>query len=80
MTGVFSLSVHRYSWDEGETWTPYKFSEEEYRIYGILTEPGEKTTIFSVFGSRSAKHSWIIIKVDLKSIFSKYGHVYTPFE
>ncbi|KAK8747660.1 hypothetical protein OTU49_016520, partial [Cherax quadricarinatus] len=39
------------------------------RIYGLMTEPGENTTIFTLFGSKSDKHHWIIVKVDMKSVF-----------
>jgi hypothetical protein len=41
-----------YSDDEGGTWNTLVFSNEKLRIYGVLTEPGEKTTVFSVFGSK----------------------------
>ena len=42
------------------------------RIYGVLTEPGEKTMIFSLFGSNTgSSHSWVIVQVNLTSVFSK---------
>jgi len=59
--------VSRYSLDEGETWNSYAFSSDKLIVYGLLTEPGEKTTIFSIFGSRAVTHSWMVIKVDLRS-------------
>ena len=42
------------------------------RIYGVLTEPGEKTMIFSLFGSNiTSSHSWVIVQVNLTAIFGK---------
>ena len=63
----------RYSTDEGETWNTHPFHTEPLRVYGILTEPGERTMIFSIFGSRKTNHSWIIIKLDMRHIFSEFS-------
>uniref|UniRef100_A0A1B6DW73 Sortilin-related receptor n=1 Tax=Clastoptera arizonana TaxID=38151 RepID=A0A1B6DW73_9HEMI len=35
-----------------------------------MTEPGENTTTFTMFGSAKSHHQWLIIKVDLKNAFS----------
>ena len=76
--GLFSLRhtshrliCDRYSDDEGETWNTVVFSSEKYRIYGVLTEPGEKTTVFSIFGSKASSHSWIVLQVNLSSAIRK---------
>ncbi|KAK7105788.1 sortilin-related receptor-like isoform X2 [Littorina saxatilis] len=53
-----------YSWNEGKTWQSFKFSNQSVRIYGILTEPGERTTVFSVFGSKPDHHSWILFQLN----------------
>ncbi|GFO29807.1 sortilin-related receptor [Plakobranchus ocellatus] len=60
-----------YSIDEGETWHPYMFTEDPgmMRVYGLMTEPGENTTIFTVFGSPLSHHRWSIIQVDMKDVF-----------
>lgn len=58
-----------YSTDEGESWHTYQFFNESLRIYGLMTEPGENTTIFTLFGSRPEKHQWIFVKVDLRPVF-----------
>lgn len=34
-------------------------------------EPGENTTIFTMFGSKSGSHQWIIVTVDLRAAFRK---------
>lgn len=60
-----------YSLDDGEVWTPLKLFNDNttIRIYGLMTEPGEKTTIFTLFGSKPDHHQWILIKIDLRKYF-----------
>lgn len=58
-----------YSWDEGETWNSYTFHNETIRVYGVLTEPGEATAIFSIFGSHLGYHKWLIIQVNMDKVF-----------
>ncbi|RUS78213.1 hypothetical protein EGW08_014027, partial [Elysia chlorotica] len=58
-----------YSIDDGDTWESFTFSSAPMRVYGLLTEPGENTTIFTVFGSPATHHSWTIIQVDMKDVF-----------
>ena len=43
------------------------------QVYGLLTEPGENSTTFTIFGSdaSSAGIDWVIITIDLKSVFEK---------
>lgn len=59
-----------YSTDEGEKWSRVQFYTEDIRLYGLMTEPGENTTVFTMFGSAPSVHQWIIIKLDLKSVFA----------
>ncbi|XP_071524036.1 sortilin-related receptor-like isoform X2 [Panulirus ornatus] len=61
----------QYSTDEGRTWKAYTFYSEGLRIYGLMTEPGENTTVFTLFGSKAGKHQWIIIQVDMKPVFQR---------
>ena len=63
-----------YSIDEGLSWQEHKFYEEPIRIFGVITEPGENTTTFTMFGSNPASDKsidWIIIKVDLGQVFER---------
>lgn len=60
-----------YSIDEGETWQTLEFNEKMLRVYGLMTEPGENTTVFTMFGSGSGQHQWLIIKVDLRKVFER---------
>ncbi|KAG8226274.1 hypothetical protein J437_LFUL004831 [Ladona fulva] len=59
-----------YSTDEGETWQSYQFFDDDLRVYGLMTEPGENTTVFTMFGSAKGHHLWLIVKVDLRNAFS----------
>lgn len=60
-----------YSTDEGEHWDQTQFHNEEVRLYGLMTEPGENTTVFTMFGSLPKEHSWIIVKVNLTKVFPR---------
>ncbi|XP_012284613.1 sortilin-related receptor [Orussus abietinus] len=60
-----------YSVDEGETWQTYVFNEKMLKVYGLMTEPGENTTVFTMFGSGSGQHQWLIMKVDLRNVFER---------
>lgn len=57
-----------YSIDDGESFSLLQFSNEKINVYGLLTEPGEKTAIFTIFGSKESTHEWIVIQVNLLSI------------
>ncbi|XP_069003442.1 sortilin-related receptor isoform X1 [Embiotoca jacksoni] len=59
----------KFSTNEGETWTDFKFSDKEVYIYQLLTEPGEKSTIFTIFGSYAEqRHSWLILQVNTSDV------------
>lgn len=59
----------RFSTNEGETWTDFRFSEQEVFVYQLLTEPGEKSTIFTIFGSYAdQRHSWLILQVNTSGV------------
>lgn len=60
-----------YTIDEGETWNRTEFHHEDLKLYGLMTEPGENTTVFTMFGSLPDYHQWIIVKVDLKGVFNR---------
>ncbi|XP_063292297.1 sortilin-related receptor isoform X2 [Pelobates fuscus] len=59
----------KYSTNEGETWKTFQFSKEQLLVYGLLTEPGEKSTIFTIFGSYTGTgHSWVILQVNASDV------------
>ena len=69
-----SIQWQLYTTDEGKTWYTHKFVDEPMRIYGLITEPGENTTVFTLFGSKSgSSHQWVIVTVDFKSAFGKFA-------
>uniref|UniRef100_A0A672I1R6 Sortilin-related receptor n=1 Tax=Salarias fasciatus TaxID=181472 RepID=A0A672I1R6_SALFA len=59
----------KFSTNEGETWTDFQFSDKEVYVYQLLTEPGEKSTIFTIFGSYAEqRHSWLILQVNTSDV------------
>ncbi|XP_048838564.1 LOW QUALITY PROTEIN: sortilin-related receptor [Brienomyrus brachyistius] len=59
----------KFSTNEGETWTPFQFSSREVYVYQLLTEPGEKSTVFTIFGSYADQgHSWLILQVNASDV------------
>lgn len=65
-------SFSRYSTNEGETWKTFTFSEKPVFVYGLLTEPGEKSTIFTIFGSyKENGHSWLILQINTTDVLGK---------
>lgn len=66
------LVLGRYSTNEGETWKTFVFSEKPVFVYGLLTEPGEKSTVFTIFGSnKESVHSWLILQVNATDALGK---------
>ncbi|XP_035241564.1 sortilin-related receptor-like [Anguilla anguilla] len=64
-----STTQLKFSTNEGETWTPFQFSSREVYVYQLLTEPGEKSTIFTVFGSYAdQRHSWLILQINASDV------------
>ncbi|KAL4229272.1 Sortilin-related receptor [Mactra antiquata] len=63
-----------FSTDDGETWNKYNFTDKPIKVHGLLTEPGEKTTVFFLFGSATDHHSWRVVSLDTRSVF---GYVCT---
>ncbi|CAB4061720.1 Very low-density lipoprotein receptor,Low-density lipoprotein receptor-related protein 1B,Low-density lipoprotein receptor-related protein 2,Low-density lipoprotein receptor-related protein 8 [Lepeophtheirus salmonis] len=61
-----------YSINEGITWNSLIFYKKPVRIFGLLTQPKENSTIFTMFGTEEIYSvKWVIIKVDLMSVFLK---------
>lgn len=61
-----------YSLDIGETWQYYKMDNMTLKLYSLMTEPGENTTVFSLFASPPGNiHRWIVVKADFRKAFGK---------
>lgn len=67
-----SLSTFSYSWNEGETWQTYKFlNNSKLYVYGLLTEPGEKSTEFTIYGSFPRMRKWVVVQINLRKVLGK---------
>ena len=44
-----------YSTDEGINWKSLTFYEKPLKVYGLLTEPGENSTSFTIFGTETGR-------------------------
>lgn len=63
---------YRFSTNEGETWSDFQFSKKDVYVYQLLTEPGEKSTIFTIFGSYADQsHSWLILQVNASDVLGE---------
>ncbi|KAL5471537.1 hypothetical protein EMCRGX_G029661 [Ephydatia muelleri] len=65
-------TVLKYSVDEGLHWQDYTFSNVNAYIFGVITEPGETTTIVSLYGWTNGASGWIVWTVNFASVFSRY--------
>ena len=55
-----------YSTNEGLEWKTIKFYKEPIKVYGLLTEPGENSTTFTIFGTETVSGvDWIVITVTI---------------
>lgn len=59
-----------YSTDEGETWIAHEFHATNLKVYGLMTEPNANSTEFTLFGSESEEHKWLILKIELRNAFT----------
>ncbi|XP_031697179.1 sortilin-related receptor-like, partial [Anarrhichthys ocellatus] len=62
----------KFSTNEGETWFDFQFSDRAVYVYQLLTEPGEKSTIFTIFGSYAdQRHGWLILQVNTSDVLGR---------
>lgn len=68
----FFLFIFSYSWNEGETWLTYRFlNSTRMRVYGLLTEPGEQSAEFTLYGSYPGYHRWVVVQINLRKALGK---------
>jgi hypothetical protein len=65
--GQLSKSVF-YSLDEGRTWVEEEISDEDLHFVALLTEPGEATTIASIWGYSPSGRQWTVVHVDFADV------------
>ncbi|XP_066283754.1 sortilin-like isoform X2 [Branchiostoma lanceolatum] len=61
----------RYSFDEGQCWKDYKFTEEEIVFTGLLTEPGAKTMKVGIWGFGRDDHKWRVTVIDFEMVVTR---------
>ena len=67
-----SLWTFSYSWNEGETWLTYQFlNNSRMYVYGLLTEQGEQSAAFTIYGSFPGMHKWVVVQIDLRKALGK---------
>jgi hypothetical protein len=59
----------KYSCDMGSSWSTFSFSSSNAVIFGVITEPGEATTVVSLYGVQN--HAWTVFTVNLTNIFTR---------
>lgn len=57
-----------YSLDEGVNWYRYVFYSSKVYIWGMYTEPGEKTSILTIYTSRVGFTEWLLFRVDFQYV------------
>ena len=67
-----SFQTLSYSWNEGETWLTYEFlNTSRMFVYGLLTERGEQSAEFLIFGSHPGRHKWTIVQINLRNVLGR---------
>ncbi|XP_063674837.1 uncharacterized protein LOC134811735 [Bolinopsis microptera] len=55
-----------YSHNEGVTWSNKTISQQLVTIYGLITEPGEITSVINIYAIGPGGMEWIIFTIDFK--------------
>lgn len=66
-----ATSELRYSVDEGLSWRSHRFSEQAVRVYSLLSEPGDGSTVFLLFVARDDSSDWSVVRVDFHSVLGR---------
>ena len=40
-------------------------------VYGLLTEPGEQSAEFTIYGSYPGTHKWVVVQINLRKALGK---------
>ncbi|XP_078357974.1 VPS10 domain-containing receptor SorCS1-like [Oculina patagonica] len=61
-----------YSCTEGKAWSNVTLGSKPVYVYGMVTEPGETTLIFNVFGQyASQSFQWLSVKLNFTSVLDQ---------
>ena len=67
MFGIF----FRYSVNEGRCWFKHPFTNRDFTVTGLVTEPGGKTMRFSLWGFTLPSREWQVITVDFENVLKR---------
>ncbi|XP_012945105.2 sortilin [Aplysia californica] len=62
----------KFSTDEGNCWHVYKFTDQEIKFTGLLTEPGGKSLTISVWGYLKDTKKWTLNVIDFGKVVTKH--------
>ena len=57
--------------NEGRCWFKYPFTQHEFHVAGLVTEPGAKTMRFSMWGFTLPHREWQVITVDFEKVLKR---------
>lgn len=61
---------YRFSYDEGQCWNSFKFTEEKITVTGLLPEPSKKSLNVSIWGFGEDDSQWRSFMINFGSILS----------
>lgn len=60
-----------YSVNEGGCWFKYTFTDRDFTVTGLVTEPGGSTMRFSLWGFTLPSRAWQVITVDFEKVLKR---------
>ena len=66
-----TVNYFRFTHDEGRAWYNHTISDDLVTIYGLITEPGEITSIVNVYAIVEGGMEWVIFTIDFKDFMGK---------
>lgn len=65
-------NIVMYSCNEGGSWSSYQFFNQTLTVYGVITEPGETTTVVNLFGVQPPGiNGWEVVLLNFSMIFDR---------
>ena len=46
-------------------------------VYGLLTEPGEQSAEFTIYGSYPGMHKWVVVQINLRKALGKNQSIHS---
>ncbi|KAL5015049.1 hypothetical protein ScPMuIL_009319 [Solemya velum] len=61
----------KFSTDEGNCWHEYKYTDEKIVFTGLLTEPGSKSMVISIWGYGEVDRRWVVFNINFKNVIKE---------